>query len=174
MATERNLGCVVVAVDESEESMNALKWSLENLRLRPASADGEQPAGTFTVLHVQPAPSIVSGISPAAIPFGGPSHVEVPAFAAAIEGHQRRISEAILNHALKICLEKNANVNTSIVVGDPKDVICDFTSNVKADLLVMGCRAIGPIKRMFLGSVSNFCINHVQCPVVVIKGTAQA
>lgn len=39
-------------------------------------------------------------------------------------------------------------MNTSIVVGDPKDVICDFTSNVKADLLVMGCRAIGPIKRL--------------------------
>lgn len=77
MATERNLGCVVVAVDESEESMNALKWSLENLRLRPASADGEQPAGTFTVLHVQPAPSIVSGISPAAIPFGGPSKLYI-------------------------------------------------------------------------------------------------
>lgn len=36
-------------------------------------------------------------------------HVEVPAFAAAIEGHQRRISEAILNHALKICLEKNVS-----------------------------------------------------------------
>jgi len=24
---------------------------------------------------------------------------------------------------------------------------------------------------MFLGSVSNYCINHVGCPVVVIKGT---
>ena len=28
-----------------------------------------------------------------------------------------------------------------------------------------------PLYRVFLGSVSNYCINHVGCPVVVIKGT---
>lgn len=33
--------------------------------------------------------------------------VEVPAFAAAIEAHQRRITQAILDHATKICAEKN-------------------------------------------------------------------
>jgi hypothetical protein len=30
----------------------------------------------------------------------------VPAFTAAIEAHQRRITEAILEHALEICREK--------------------------------------------------------------------
>ncbi|XP_008774998.2 universal stress protein PHOS34 [Phoenix dactylifera] len=173
-----NLGCVVVAVDGSEESMNALRWALQNLSLRPAGGDpaaaGEAQGepGTFVVLHVQSPLSIAAGLNPGSIPFGGPSHVQVPAFAAAIEAHQRRITEAIMDHALKICAEKNANVKTQVVVGDPKEMICDVTSNLHADLLVMGCRAYGPIKRMFLGSVSNFCINHVSCPVVVIKGTS--
>jgi hypothetical protein len=60
-----NLASVVVAVDGSEESMNALRWALDNLRLRP---DGE-----LVVLHVQPPPNIAAGLNPAPIPFGGPS-----------------------------------------------------------------------------------------------------
>nr|AFK45672.1 unknown [Medicago truncatula] len=34
----------------------------------------------------------------------------------------------------------------------------------------MGSRAFGPIKRMFLGSVSNYCAHHSECPVTIIKG----
>jgi nucleotide-binding universal stress UspA family protein len=60
-----NLASVVVAVDGSEESMNALRWALDNLRLR---TDGE-----LVVLHVQPVPSIAAGLNPGPIPFGGPS-----------------------------------------------------------------------------------------------------
>ncbi|CAL1396951.1 unnamed protein product [Linum trigynum] len=34
----------------------------------------------------------------------------------------------------------------------------------------MGSRDFGAIKRMFLVSVSNYCANHAQCPVIIIKG----
>ncbi|EMS58332.1 Universal stress protein A-like protein [Triticum urartu] len=101
----------------------------------------------------------------------GPGGHLVPAFTQAIESHQRRITDAILEHALKICSDKNVEVKTQVVVGDPKEKICEVAAELKADLLVMGCRAFGPVKRMFLGSVSNYCINSVGCPVVVIKGT---
>ncbi|OWM67724.1 universal stress protein PHOS34 [Punica granatum] len=163
-----DLGCVIVAVDGSEESMNALRWALDNLKLRPST---EESPSSFVILHVQSAPSIVAGLNPGAIPFGGPSDFEVPAFTAAIEAHQKRITQAIMDHAQKICAEKNAapNVKTQVVIGDPKEKICEVAENLHADLLVMGCRAFGPIKRMFLGSVSNYCTNHAQCPVIIIK-----
>ncbi|KAL0917111.1 hypothetical protein M5K25_012158 [Dendrobium thyrsiflorum] len=168
-----NLRCVVVAVDVSEESMNALRWALRNLRLRsPVDGDLSIKPGGFVILHVQPPPSIAAGLNPGAIPFGGPTQVEVPAFTAAIEAHQRRITEAVLAHAVQICEEKNVAVNTEVVVGDPKEKICEVITNLNADLLVIGCRAFGPIKRMFLGSVSNYCINHVSCPVIVVKDTS--
>ncbi|PKU70470.1 universal stress protein PHOS34 [Dendrobium catenatum] len=168
-----NLGCVVVAVDVSEESMNALRWALRNLRLRsPVDGDLSIKPGGFVILHVQSPPSIAAGLNPGAIPFGGPTQVEVPAFTAAIEAHQRRITEAVLAHAVQICEEKNVVVNTEVVVGDPKEKICEVITNLNADLLVIGCRAFGPIKRMFLGSVSNYCINHVSCPVIVVKETS--
>jgi nucleotide-binding universal stress UspA family protein len=38
-------------------------------------------------------------------------------------------------------------VETKVLVGDPKEKICEFVENLQADLLVMGSRAFGPIKR---------------------------
>ncbi|XP_028071954.1 uncharacterized protein LOC114274269 [Camellia sinensis] len=87
--------------------------------------------------------------------------LEVPAFTAAIEAHQRKISDAIMKHALQICSHKNVkNVKIQIVVGDPKEKACEAIEELHADLLVMGSRAFGPFKRMFLGSVSNYCLNY--------------
>ncbi|WCJ20820.1 Adenine nucleotide alpha hydrolases-like superfamily protein [Euphorbia peplus] len=162
-----NLGNVIVAVDGSEESMYALKWALDNLKLRSESDGG----GSFIILHVQSPPTIATGLNPGAIPFGGPSDLEVPAFTAAIESHQKRITEAVLEHALQICVQNGAkgNVKTQVVIGDPKEKICEAVDNLHADLLVMGCRPFGPIKRMFLGSVSNYCTNHAPCPVIIVK-----
>ncbi|XP_052203278.1 universal stress protein PHOS34 [Diospyros lotus] len=167
------LRCVIVAVDGSEESMNALRWALDNLNRRLPAPDSDSP-GRFLILHVQSPPSIATGLNPGAIPFGGPSYLEVPAFTAAIEAHQKRITEAIISHALEICSEKNVNSNiieTQVVVGNPKEKICETVENLHADFLVMGSRAFGPIKRMFLGSVSNYCSNHAECPVMIVKNS---
>ena len=60
-----NLGTVMVAVDGSEESMKALNWALDNVKLRPD--------GSLFIIHVQSPPSIAVGLNPGAIPFGGPS-----------------------------------------------------------------------------------------------------
>ncbi|CAF1924508.1 unnamed protein product [Brassica oleracea var. botrytis] len=160
----RSLTCVVVAVDGSEVSMEALRWALDNLKLSSSSSES-----SFVVLHVQPSPSVAAGVSPGTIPFGGPSGLEVPAFTAAIEQHHKRITDTIMDHARLIFADRSVNVKTQVVVGDPKYKICETVENLHADLLVIGSRAHGRIKRMFLGSVSNYCSNHVHCPVVIIK-----
>ncbi|XP_004490437.1 universal stress protein PHOS34 isoform X2 [Cicer arietinum] len=171
MSESGNLNLVVVAVDGSQESMNALRWALLNLKLRSPTPDTTDSA-SFIIFHVQSPPSIATGLNPGPIPFGGPSDLEVPAFAAAIEAHQKRITDSILYHALGICSQFNhtAKVRTHVVVGEPKEKICETVQDLHADVLVIGSRAFGPIKRMFLGSVSNYCAHHAQCPVIIIKG----
>ncbi|RLN08887.1 hypothetical protein C2845_PM11G04190 [Panicum miliaceum] len=37
-------------------------------------------------------------------------------------------------------------VKMEVTVGDAKEKICEVSANRNADLLVMGCRAIGPLK----------------------------
>uniref|UniRef100_A0A9I9CY73 UspA domain-containing protein n=1 Tax=Cucumis melo TaxID=3656 RepID=A0A9I9CY73_CUCME len=66
------------------ESTDTLRWAFQNLKLHSSGSDSTDR--TFVVLHVQPPPLIVTGLSPAPIPFGGPSDLEVLAF---LESHQR-------------------------------------------------------------------------------------
>lgn len=42
---------------------------------------------------------------------------------------------------------KQVKVQTKVVIGDPKEKICEAVEELHADLLVMGSRAFGPIKR---------------------------
>nr|CAD1825131.1 unnamed protein product [Ananas comosus var. bracteatus] len=137
MATS-NLGCVVVAVDSREESMKALRWALDNLRLRPAAAAGAAAAdpGVLIILHVQHPLSIASSLNPGSIPSGGPSDVEA---------HQQRTTDAIFKRALDMCADRNVTVRTEVMIGDPKVMICKATVTLYADLLVIGRHSIRPI-----------------------------
>ena len=51
--------------------------------------------------------------------------------------------------------------------GDPRKVIVNEAREWEADLIVMGSHAYGPIKRIILGSVSQYVIDHAPCSVEV-------
>ncbi|KAL6143282.1 PREDICTED: universal stress protein A-like protein [Fragaria vesca subsp. vesca] len=57
--------------------------------------------------------------------------------------------------------------------GDPKEVICHEVKRLQPDLLVVGCRGLGPFQRVFVGTVSEFCVKHAECPVITIKRSAE-
>ena len=48
--------------------------------------------------------------------------------------------------------------------------IVDFSEGEQADLIVVGTRGFGGLKRMVLGSVSNGLLNEASCPVIVVRG----
>ncbi|KAK9215934.1 hypothetical protein WN944_007940 [Citrus x changshan-huyou] len=58
-----DLGCVIVAVDGSEESMDALRLEINNLKLRSPAPGSTEPPDSFIVLHVQPPPTIAAGLN---------------------------------------------------------------------------------------------------------------
>jgi len=54
------------------------------------------------------------------------------------------------------------------IEGDPTTVLLQASEG--ADLLVVGCRGHGGFVAALLGSVSQHCVQHAACLVVVIHG----
>ncbi|MQK22678.1 universal stress protein, partial [Escherichia coli] len=73
---------------------------------------------------------------------------------ATMDRYSQQVADCILEKAKRLC-HNLQNVETRIGNGDPRDVICEMTQKLGADILVMGSQGYGLIKRAFLGSVSN-------------------
>jgi nucleotide-binding universal stress UspA family protein len=55
-----------------------------------------------------------------------------------------------------------------ISVGSPADAVCEEAERRKVDLVVVGCRGLGPAGRWLLGSVSDRVVHHSSRPVLVV------
>ena len=137
---------VVVAVDGSEHADQAFETALQWAKC----------AGAQLVL--------LSVVPFHAVPFGGPqmtppiSDVEIEAY--------RQLLDRLKSRALKGGL---ANVTTELRQGLVVDELLDYIVNDPTDLLVVGSRGLSAAKRIILGSVSEFLVHHVPCPVLVDK-----
>ncbi|HEX3333297.1 MAG TPA: universal stress protein [Acidimicrobiales bacterium] len=60
-------------------------------------------------------------------------------------------------------------VETVVIDGDPGPALCSYASDVDADVVIVGSRGRGGIKRAFLGSVSDYVVRNAPCPVVVTR-----
>jgi nucleotide-binding universal stress UspA family protein len=57
-------------------------------------------------------------------------------------------------------------VEGDAVLGIPGEELAAFGEHV--DLLVVGSRAYGPVRRLMLGSTSHYLVGHARCPLLVI------
>ena len=53
--------------------------------------------------------------------------------------------------------------------GDPAAVIVEVAGREAFDLIVIGCRGLGPALRTRLGSVSEWVTHNAPCPVLVVR-----
>lgn len=60
-------------------------------------------------------------------------------------------------------------VETLFEVGSPGPVLLQMADDMKADLIVMGSRGLGPLKGIFMGSVSSYLVSRAKCPVLIVK-----
>ncbi|KAK9930713.1 hypothetical protein M0R45_027742 [Rubus argutus] len=134
-----------------------------------ATATSSSAATSLVLLYVKPPPPLHSSYDAAGYMFSKKDVV------AAMEKYGNDMIHSVMQRAEAVYKSFNV-VNANIVniervvgSGDPKDVICNTVHKLRADTLVMGSHGYGFFKRALLGSVSDYCAKHVDCPVVIVK-----
>jgi nucleotide-binding universal stress UspA family protein len=72
--------------------------------------------------------------------------------------------------AVRKSLPAHLEASSELLRGDPVDRLIE--SSTELDLLVLGSRGYGPLKRVLLGSVSSPILRRAECPVVVVPRAA--
>jgi len=150
---------VMVAVDESGESMSALLWACKYLLPAqcPNGVNSKEQPYKFILVHIQSDASFV----------GGPAYMLSEDVVNILEMDALRTTQKIFEQSLRICRDNNVKAETQAIVGDTKQRLCEAALNSGADFLVMGSHGHGFFKRVIMGSVSEYCCQNAFCPVVV-------
>ncbi len=135
---------IVVGVDGSESSKDALRWAAHQAVLTGDSLEA--------VITWEISPNSYG----VALPL--PSDYDPAAIA------KQTLGETILD---VLGESGGAHVFARVVEGSPARSLLDISKG--ADLLVLGSRGHGPFVGMLLGSVSEYCAAHATCPVVVVR-----
>lgn len=69
----------------------------------------------------------------------------------------------------KAAVPEGVEAETIFEVGSPGPVLLQMADEIGADLVVMGSRGLGPLKGIFMGSVSSYLVSRAKCPVLIVK-----
>lgn len=152
---------VAIAVDLSDESAYAVQWAVANY-LRPDDS--------VILLHVQPT-SVLYGADWGAMEQSIDTSDEESkqrlekSFDTLTSNKAADLAKPILDAGLplKIHIVKDH---------DMKERICLEVERLGVNVVIMGSRGFGAAKKAEkarLGSVSDYCLHHCDCPVVVVR-----
>ena len=139
------MGRIVVGVDSSAEAAAALRWALDEARLRHASLE---------VVHVWVFPTIGE------LPGGA-----VNAFVNDLERAATDLLDRVVDPI--VGTDPGVEVERRVLEGAAASVLVEAAAG--ADLLVVGSRGRGGFAGLLLGSVAQQCLHHATCPVVVVR-----
>jgi nucleotide-binding universal stress UspA family protein len=142
-STRRPKGRIVVGVDGSEASKGPLLWAARQAELTHASLE---------VVLAWQLPVMAYGYTVPAPPGVDP------------ESRARQTLDATIHSVLGE--PEGLEVVPIVARGPAARTLLDIAKG--ADLLVVGTRGHAPLVGMLVASVSEHCIGHATCPVVVV------
>lgn len=138
---------IVVGVDGSQESKEALAWALRYAAVTGARVE-------------------------AVIAWQFPNTYGAPMAMPEDFDPESDARHALQETVSEVAGSQGPPVTQIVAEGRPKQVLLKAAEG--ADLLVVGSRGLGSFSGMLLGSVSDHVVRHAHCPVTVVRGTEPA
>ncbi len=156
MNEPQGLPAIVVGIDGSDDSKHALRWAARQAELTNATLQA------VTAWHL-PVDFGTAWQIPAT--YGRSHDLSQVDFSEDANKTLHGAIEEVLGEAPRI------SVTPQLVSGHPAQVLIEASR--EAGLLVVGASGHGGFVGMLIGSVTQHCVSHSVCPVVVIRRPAQ-
>jgi nucleotide-binding universal stress UspA family protein len=144
---------IVVGIDGSETSRDALLWAIDEARLRKVPV---------VAVHAWEPPPATPEVIPAPMP---PPRVDPVSVMPQIEAAATRLVEDVVEEVAAGA--SDVEVTAKARQGPAAHVLAEMAQ--EDDLLVVGSRGRGGFAALVLGSVSQQCAQHAPCPVVIYR-----
>ena len=134
------MGTIVVGIDGSENSHDALAWAVGEARMRGAKV---------RLIHSWTFPAAAAGTD-------GLPHADLEAAA-----------EKVLDEAVG-AIPDPQGVEVEREIANESPAQCLVSASAGADMVVVGSRGLGGFSGLLLGSVTQQVVHHAKCPVVIV------
>ncbi|CAI5531475.1 unnamed protein product [Closterium sp. Naga37s-1] len=131
---------LLLAVDNSDGSRLALRYALEEF----CRADD-----IIILLAVLPTP-----------PWAAYGEYYNQEMIERLERAELQEADAMLEEFAEQVRAMHIECKKEVIRGDVRETICYSAEQFGADVLLMGCRGLSGLKKMLLGSVSDYCAHH--------------
>ena len=148
---------ILLATDGSELAAHAIERGLAVL----------SPAGRHLLVTVVPAadPLLVVGSGHAGPTMTPDEQLEL------MDVREREAADILDGAATAISsVTTGVDVERLVLHGDAGRAICDCAAEHGVDVIVIGTRGQGGLRRAVLGSVSDHVVRHAPCPVLTVGG----
>lgn len=143
---------VVIGMDGSKQAIEAFKWFCKSMK-----RDTDKVVMVYTV-------EITDAMTPKQWLHVPSSEQEIKT---TIDKNMEKIKEKLAGFAKLMESEHATGTVRSAQSEIPGEGIVKTAIELDADMIIMGSRGLGTIRRTILGSVSDYVVHHANVPVVV-------
>ncbi|XP_045164617.2 universal stress protein Slr1101-like [Mercenaria mercenaria] len=147
---------VAVAIDESENSKDAFRYYMQNVR-----KDGDK---VYLINAVE-----INNVLHSSQWYSSPYSFNPETLQRLLEEEKANIKKKLEKFAE---LLKDAGCDgtvKSIHAESPGEGICKAVTEIGASMVIIGTRGMGAIRRTLLGSVSDYVLHHAHVPVLICR-----
>ncbi len=142
----KKLNNILVPVDGSKESICACKW---------ACTVAQGTGATITLLHIVDLNLKMTSFDRVSMSGYIPESI-------------KKQGEDLLA-AYRSHMPQELEIEQVLRAGSPHQTIVAVAEELQPDWVIMGSRGASNLKEIVMGSVSQYVLHHVSCPVMIVK-----
>lgn len=165
LGVARHAPCAVLVVKGAVRPLRSVTIALDG------SHEAEAALAYFAALPLPPdlAVRLVGVVEPLRYPSADLASAQLVELMVEYEDQRRSELEAVLRRAADELRGRVAKVSATTLVGQAAPSILSEATKQPSDLVVVGARGLGTVKRLLLGSVSESVLRHASCSVLIVR-----